>query len=328
MVLPDPEEAHEAALAPRSASVPPSSDTAMHAASRIDPRALRTFGVVCDAGTISAAARILNVSQPSLSNAIAALEARLGVRLFERSRTGIVLTAEGKALKVRAQMLSHLLRDAEAEVEAAKHGVAGPLRVGGTPGALVSLLPRAIEALERSGLNIALDVIERSDAELNALLRSGDIELAFVTTEIEEPPHDILESTFTRDPFFLIVGRANDHLPERMSLRDAGQLRWVLPEAQGAFRRQIDAIFVTGGISAPRNVIRCDSLLTTKAIVRGGERVTVLPQEVASSELSIGVLRAIAIDEATFTRSVGLRRFAQRVLSPLAQELIRVLSRR
>lgn len=327
MASPTTDASDDAALAPGGGPDAPGSDIAMPLMGRLDPRALRTFGVVCEAGTISGAARLLNVSQPSLSNAIAALEARLGVRLFERSRTGIVLTAEGKALRMRAQMLSHVLRDAEAEVEAAKHGVIGPLRVGGTPGALVSLLPRAIEALECSGLSIALNVIERSDAELNALLRSGDIELAFVTTEIEEPPADIVETTFTRDPFFLIVGRANDGLPERMSLRDAGQLRWVLPEAQGAFRRQIDAIFVTGGIATPRNVIRCDSLLTTKAIVRGGERVTVLPREVASSELSIGVLRAIAIDEATFTRSVGVRRCASRALSPLAQEMMQVLAR-
>lgn len=311
---------------PDLAGSPPPADLVVPGVGRIDPRALRTFGVVCEAGTISAAARILNVSQPSLSNAIAMLEARLGVRLFERSRSGILLTAEGRVLKVRAQMLAHLLRDAEAEVEAAKHGIVGPLRVGGTPGALVSLLPKAIEALELSNLRIALNVIERSDAELNALLRTGDIELAFVTTEIEEPPPDIVETTFTRDPFFLIVGRANDALPDRMSLHDAGRLSWVLPEAQGAFRRQLDAIFVMGEIPVPRDVIRCDSLLTTKAIVRSGSRVTILPQEVASSELSIGVLRAIGIDEARFTRSVGVRRYAPRALSPLGQRLIDVMN--
>ncbi|MEP7222956.1 MAG: LysR family transcriptional regulator [Novosphingobium sp.] len=44
----------------------------------LDPRALLTFYRVCQEGTISAAARVLNISQPSASSAIAALEARLG----------------------------------------------------------------------------------------------------------------------------------------------------------------------------------------------------------------------------------------------------------
>lgn len=288
----------------------------------IDPRALRTFHAVCRAGSISGAARDLNISQPSVSNAIAMLETRLGVRLFDRARSGIVLTAEGLALRARADMLDNLLRDAAAEVAAAAAGIAGPLRIGGTPGALVSLLPRVVERLERKQPHFRLNVLERADRDLVGMLRDGDIELAFVTTEIEQPPEDVEETTFSRDPFAMIVGRANDILPERLSLKDAGQLRWVLPEAQGAFRRQVDALFVAAGQPTPSDVIRCDSLLTTKAIVRGGSRVTILPMQVAAAELSIGVLRAIGLEEARFSRSIGVRRMRNRPLSPLAQQLM------
>ena len=288
----------------------------------LDARGLLTFHRVCEAGTISGAARALNVSQPSVSSAIAALEARLGVRLFERSRSGIALTAEGEALKVRAQMLHNLLRDAEAEVASIQRGIWGPLRVGGTPGALVSLLPPAVGALDRRGLAINLNVVERNDGALNAMLRSGDIELAFVTTEIEDPPADLIEVTLARDPFTLIAGRAHDGLPDRMALRDAAGMQWVLPEAQGAFRRQIDALFIANALPTPLDVVRCDSLLTTKAIVRDGARVTILPREVVSAELSIGVLRAITLAEAGFARSIGVRRHRDRMLSPMARELL------
>ncbi len=288
----------------------------------LDARGLLTFHRVCLAGTISGAARELNISQPSVSNAIAALEARLGTRLFDRSRSGIVLTAEGEALKVRAQMLHNLLCDAEVEIENVRSGVWGPLRVGGTPGALVSLLPPAIRALDEKGLHLSLNVVERPDSALNDMLRNGDIELAFVTTEIEEPPADLVEVTLSRDAFALLVGRANDALADRMSLRDTADMQWVLPEAQGAFRRQVDALFIASSLPTPRDVVRCDSLLTTKAIVRGGRRITILPREVAAAELSIGVLRAITLDEAGFARSVGIRRHRERSLSPVARRLI------
>lgn len=292
----------------------------------IDPRAIRTFLAVVRSNSISGGARLLNISQPSVSNAIAQLEQTLGVSLFERSRSGILLTPEGEALLRRAESIDSLLRDAEAEVKLASAGVAGPLRVGGTPGALVSLLPDAVRRLEEQFGQFALHVVERPDHDLAAMLHRGEIELAFVTTGIEEPPEGIEERTFSRDPFALIVGRQNDHLPARVSLRDMKAMRWVLPEARGAFRRQIDALFMAANVPAPQDIIRCDSLLTTKALVRGSRRVTILPMQVASAELSIGVLRAIPIEEAQFPRAIGVRQVAGRRLSRLGAALLDVLN--
>jgi hypothetical protein len=65
----------------------------------------------------------------------------VGRDLFERTRAGIVLTPAGHALQARAQMLEHLLRDAQAEVKAASEGLSGPLRIGGTPGAWSACCP-------------------------------------------------------------------------------------------------------------------------------------------------------------------------------------------
>lgn len=294
----------------------------------IDPRALKMFLAVCRANSISGGARLLNISQPSVSNAIAQLEQSLGASLFERSRTGITLTTEGEVLLRRADAIDSLLRDAEEEIQLARIGVVGPLRVGGTPGALVSLLPQAVRILEEKVGRFALHAVERPDHDLAAMLHQGEIELAFVTTGIEEPPEGIEEMTFARDPFALIVGRSNDHLPAELSLRDVMTMRWVLPEARGAFRRQIDALFMAADVSVPQESIRCDSLLTTKAIVRGSSRVTILPMKVASAELSIGVLRAIAIKEAGFERSIGIRKLKGARLSRLGEALLDIMIHR
>ena len=293
----------------------------------IDPRSLRTFLAVCREGTISGAARRLHISQPSVSVAISQLEHTLSAKLFVRSRTGIELTHEGHALKQRAEAMDALLNDAEKEVRLAKEGIRGPLRVGGTPGALVSLLPAAVHRLEDRFEGFALHVLERADSDLIDMLRRGDIELAFVTTGLEQPPADIVEHGVASDPFTVIVGKQNERLPAKMSLKDARQLRWVLPEARGGFRRQVDALFAAAGVEVPRDVIRCDSLLTTKAIVRGSSRVTILPRGVAAAELSIGVVRAIAIREATFDRRVGIRHLRSAKLSSLAAALLEEVER-
>lgn len=293
---------------------------------RIDPRAVSTFWKVCETGSISGAARALNLSQPSVSNTIAQLEQRLGVILFARSRSGIVLTREGEALRDRAEGMVRLLEAAAAEVRHAAEKVAGPLRIGGTPGALVSLLPEAVARLEERVGPFALSVVERPDSQLADLLRNGAIDMAFVTTGIEECPGDLKELTVSSDSFALIVGRRHDALGDAVSLRDVAHLPWVLPDAQGAFRRQVDALFLTAGVEVPQHAIRCDSLLTTKAIVRHTDRVTVLPRTVAAAELSIGVLRAISISEAVFERSVGVRYLAGQRLTQLGQAMLGALA--
>ena len=69
-------------------------------------------------------------------------------------------------------------------------------------------------------------------------------------------------------------------------------------------------------------MIRCDSLLTSKAIVGSGRRVTVLPRGVVAAELAIGALRALPITDAAITRSIGVRTLAARRLSPLAEAFV------
>ncbi len=290
--------------------------------SSLDPRLLRTFLAVCEQGSISGAARALGVSQPSVSVAVAQLERRVGAALFERSRQGITLSNEGIALRQHAETLEVLLRDAQASVALASQGVRGPLRIGGTPGALVSLVPAAIARMEEGGSRFSLQIVEKPDGDLAELLRSGRIEVAVATTALDAPPPDIIERSIARDPFALIVGRAHDRLAASISLRDTAGFGWVLPHAAGAFHRQIEALFLAAQVPAPADVIRCDSLLTSKAIVRAGRRVTVLPRGVVAAELAAGELRALPITDAEIIRTIGVRTFAGRRLSPLAAAFV------
>lgn len=292
----------------------------------IDPRAMLTFRAVCLSGSISGAARMLNLSQPSVSNTIALLERRLGVVLFDRGRGGISLSTEGEALRRRADALAILLDDAASDVVHAQARIAGPLRIGGTPGALLTLLPRAIRQVEEAVGDFALSALERADAELLDMLRKGEIELAFVTTRIETPPADMVEVTCASDPFALIVGLQHRDLPQRISLREVEDYPWILPEARGAFRRQVDALFIAAGVTVPRTAIRCDSLLTTRAMVRETDRVTVLPRTVALDGIGDDTLRAIVIEEAQFERSVGVLRLADREPTPLAAAMLAALA--
>lgn len=291
----------------------------------IDPRSLRLFLAVCRAGSISAAARDLNLSQPSVSVVIAQLERILDTQLFTRSRAGIVLSPAGIALRRRAEAMESLLQGAEREIALLSKNAAGPLVIGGTPGALSSLLPAAVARLRAAVPLFDLQVLERPEGVLVDLLRNERIELALVTTGIETMPDDLIEEPVQRDPFDLLAGPANAHLPSRARLADLVHLPWVLPDVVGGFRRQVDALFIAADAPIPSNAIRCDSLIATKSLVARTDYVTILPRQVAAAELSTGILRAIALDDVGVHRTIGVRRLAERQPSPLAERFIAAL---
>lgn len=292
----------------------------------LDPRALVVFEQVCLSGSISAAARVLAVSQPSVSQTVAQLEGSLGVALFKRTSTGIEITREGAALRVKASALSTILKDAREAVERVSSGIAGTIRIGGTPGALVSLVPRAIRVLDDAAEAFDMSVIEASDQALSDMLRRREIELALITTGLAAKQDEFDEWTVAQDPFALIVGGAHADLPNSLTLDSVSTLPWVLPRVGGGFQRQIQSLFINQQCSEPQNVVRCDSLLTTKAIVRKTSRVTILPRHVVEAELSVGVLRAIEIEQVSFQHLVGIRALAKADLSPLAQWFIKALA--
>lgn len=288
----------------------------------IDPRAILIFRAVCKSKSISGAARDLNLSQPSVSVAMSRLEDMLGVSLFTRQRTGIQLTAEGASLAQYSETLSNLLVAAEKDIKLVGQNSAGSIVIGGTPGALSTLVPPIIASLSRKIPSFQLQIIEGADSQLESMLRKRSIDLAVVTAGSNRRPDDIEELPLIRDPFAMIVGRENDHLPDTVKMEDVSKLPWVLPNADGAFHRQIDALFLGAGVKPPLNVIRCDSLLTTKAIVRKTDYVTILPKRVNEVELRRGSLRAITIQEANIKRQVGLLWLKDGLNTPLAEHFI------
>lgn len=106
-----------------------------------DLRALELFLAVCDAGTMAQAARRLGLTQPAISQAIADMERRMGIALFDRSARPLALTAAGGALRQRASALLSEARQIAPLLREAEHARLPLLRAG-----LVDSLSRALLA--------------------------------------------------------------------------------------------------------------------------------------------------------------------------------------
>ena len=174
------------------------------------PTGLRVLREVAQAGSFSAAASALGYTQSAVSRQVAALEAVAGRRLFERSRSGVALTAAG------TRLLPHAVRVLD-ELDAAVRDVAGdelagrPVRLGAFATAAAGLVAKALAALPPE---LTVTVREGTTPALTRALRAGTLDLAvlartppFRPPDAESPPL-ALTTLSERD---LVVGVPTGH---------------------------------------------------------------------------------------------------------------------
>src|SRR6185436_17347226 len=119
---------------------------------------LRVIDAVARSGSVTAAARELAYSQPSVSHPLARLEAETGAQLLQRVGRGIRLTQAGQLLADRAAEIIGRVEAADAELSAHVGLNAGRVRLAGFTSGICALMPPAIETLSRNhpGLEISL----------------------------------------------------------------------------------------------------------------------------------------------------------------------------
>src|ERR671938_822356 len=113
----------------------------------LDVTQLRVLDAVARHGSVTAAARELNYSQPSISHHLARLETETGAQLLQKVGRGVRLTQAGQLLADRAAEIIGRLDAADAELSAHVGLTAGRVRLAGFSSALGSLVPRAVASL-------------------------------------------------------------------------------------------------------------------------------------------------------------------------------------
>ena len=142
---------------------------------------LRVLREVAQAGSFSAAALSLGYTQSAGSRQVAALEAVAGRRVFDRSRTGVTLTAAGSRLLASAIRVLDELDLAHREV-AGDPAPSGRVRLGAFATAAAGLIPRALARLPRE---LTVTLREGTTPALTRALRAGTLDLAILA---QTPP--------------------------------------------------------------------------------------------------------------------------------------------
>ena len=236
----------------------------------LDVNRLRVIDAVARHGSVTAAARELHYSQPSVTHHIARLEAETGAQLLQRVGRGIRLTPAVQLLADRAAEIIGRIDAADAELSAHVGLTAGRVRLAGFSSAIGSLVPRAVAQLasRHPGLQISLTDTHPPDAL--ELLRTGKIEVAIIFRydETEAEPAGVRLHHLLDDPLYLLSARGAGTLG---ALRDA---TWIA--GCDRCRDHLLSLCADEGFE-PRIGYISDDMVVSQALVAAGLGVTTMP---------------------------------------------------
>ena len=242
----------------------------------MDPRRVLTFRAVAHQRSFSRAARELALSQPSVSNQVAALERQIGTRLLERERGGLRLTRAGEILLEHADVIAERFGLAGAQIADVARSERAQLRIGAVPTALADYLPAAVAELRRVHPHARVIIEEGTSAGLPERVRSGALHLAVSFQDAEDPRHEperLERRDLLHEPF--VVALAPDHpLADRPHVRlaDLADADWIAASADGIIVRACRA----AGFE-PRLVSITRDQLAIRGLVTRGLAVTITP---------------------------------------------------
>lgn len=181
-------------------------------------RRLRYFLAVAEELHFGRAATRLDIAQPPLSRQIAALEAELGVDLFDRSRSQIRLTQAGQVLQAHAAALVERLETAWRETRLVGTGAGGGLRIGFAGSAAHGPLPDLIRAFRAQYPAVTLSLGAMAAADLHSALIRREIDIAIARPALTD--EEFRRETLSREDLILA-------LPETDPLAAAERVRFA-----------------------------------------------------------------------------------------------------
>ena len=284
---------------------------------------VEAFLAVGTFGGFRRAAAALRLTQPAVSARIRALEDSLGVRLFERGKPGLALSAAGRALRPHAEGVLHAVAQARQAVHDLRSAGGGAIQIAAVLSICTYLLPDVLKRFQTAHPNVMITVRSGHSKEVLDMVLRGDAEIGLARSL----NHPEVETVSLRDDPLILVGQAKawptstrrarlDQVADRpLIFFDRGSSDWTL--TQGLFRR--------AGL-VPNVALEVETIETAKRMVERGIGLAFLPYLAVSRELRRKSLVAIDVVGAEpISRSLDVIHPRSRPLSSAARALLHAL---
>jgi DNA-binding transcriptional LysR family regulator len=282
---------------------------------------LRIFAAVADKQHVTQAARELNLTQSATSAAVAALEGRYGVKLFDRVGRGIVLThtgrtflAEARAVLARAHAAEQVLRD----LAGLKMG---KLVIGVSQTVANYWLPSRLQAFQAAYPGIDVEVRIANTERVAANVLEGQADIGFIEGDIDNGALSVRR--IDGDALVIVVGQKHPFARQRKLPADwATKTSWILREPGSGTRRMFELALKKRGLRLSDLTIQLE-LASNEAIrtaIESGLCATAISDLVV--ERSVAAKTLILLEDELAKRSFYILRHKERHVSKAEAALL------
>ncbi|MCQ0987796.1 pca operon transcription factor PcaQ [Jiella marina] len=293
---------------------------------RIKFRHLRTFVEVARLGSVGRAGEALHISQPAVSKTLAELEAVLGARLMDRSRSGVALTPVGQMFHAYANASLAALRqgiDGIAETLAA-----GDLRlsIGALPSVAARIVPDAAIEMGQVAPEAGLAIVTGPNGYLLSELASGALDLVIGRLGNPEAMAGLSFSQLYSERVSLVV-RPGHPLVGSADIAAIAGYPIIFPNRDAAIRTIAEQYFIAYGIGRGRHRIETVAETFGRAYVRKTDAVWVISSGVVAVDVAEGMLVELPLPMRETLGPVGLTMRGEGDPSPALRLFIEAVRR-
>mgnify|MGYP000147273777 FL=1 len=245
------------------------------------------------------------VTQPTLSLALAKLEDELGVKLFERNKNEVLVTAKGQGIVEQARRVLDEVGKIQQLAKGGQDQLSGALRLGAIPTIGPYLLPDLIPILRKRAPAMPLAIEENLTGNLAPMLRDGELDAVLIALPFALP--GVKTRVVYEEPFSVVVpeghkwGSRRDVKPQELS----GENLLVLNNGH-CFREQVlEACPGQSNTALPEGRAG-SSLETIRNMVASGLGVSVLPASALTARYATKLLKVVPFASPVPTRKVAL----------------------
>ena len=290
---------------------------------RIKFRHLSCFLEVARQRGFVKAATILNITQPAVSKTLKELEDILGVRLFERSRSGVTLTRFGAVFLRYAGSSATALRQGLDSLRQAGSGAGISINIGALPTVAARLIPQALHRFKSAHPESAISVTTGLNTDLLSRLRVGDLDLVVGRMAAPELMAGLsFQYLYTEHISFLVRPGHPLLASDVFDFRRLENFTVLVPHQVSIIRPYVDRLLIANGMPTLNNVIETVSMAFGRHYARKYDAVWIISRGVAADDIDDGLLLELPIDTSDYPGPVGLTSRADLPPGPALENLM------
>lgn len=273
--------------------------------------------------SMTAAAKNLYMTQPSVSQAVKELEEYYDTRFFDRINGKLYVTEAGEELYYYAEHIISLFKETE---EAVTGGASfSRLRIGGNYTMGINMLHSFVTRLETLCPGVGTTVFVNKSARLKEMLRNGSLDLALVESAVREPDNDMVQEVFHHDRNVLVVSprhrlAGTEHIP----LSALSKERLLVREQGVGSREMFETVMENAGFPIP---VYWESISVTaliNVVTLDSRTVAFLPYESVKALLAEKTLVELCIHGIDLNRELVIMYPKNKYVNPVMAMMIQI----